>query len=334
MRVLLTGGTGFLGGRVAECLAGAGHEVVLVARNPDSIGRSLPGIEVIQGDVCDVHALRPALEGCTAVVHLAAVVKRWARDRSLFDRVNVEATEALADLAAELGIRRFLHCSSFMALGPTDGSPPVNEDAQHDREVRNDYERTKLEADRNMRARQRRGEPITIIYPGIVYGPGKMTDGNILAGVAWDLLEGRLPGTLGPGDRRQCFAYVEDVAQGFLAALEHPDPGFRYILGGENLTVRQALVIMAEAGGVIVPRREIPYAVARMLGRMLRWRAHFFGIEPFLTDEEVRISEHEWAYDSSLAQHDLGYQMTPVHEGLSIMIRWLIDEKIAHVRRL
>ena len=183
-----------------------------------------------------------------------------------------------------------------------------------------------------MRERQRAGDPVVILYPGVVYGPGRMTDGNILAGVARDLLRGRLPGTIGPGDRRQCLAFVEDVARGFLLALEGAEPGSRYVLGGENLPVREALEIMAEAGGVTPPRRAIPYGVARVLGRILRWQAGLTGIEPPLTDEEVEVYRHEWAYSSARAERELGYRVTPAREGLPRMVRWLIDEGIARPR--
>ncbi|MDQ7087366.1 MAG: NAD-dependent epimerase/dehydratase family protein [Acidobacteriota bacterium] len=138
----------------------------------------------------------------------------------------------------------------------------------------------KLLADRQLRQRMEKGAPLVALYPGVVYGPGRMTDGNILAAAGRDLLRGRLPGTIGPGDRRQCLAFVEDVAAGFLLALDKAEPGSRYVLGGENLTVRQALELMARAGGVEVPRRVIPYSVAGWLGRILCWQAGWTGIEP------------------------------------------------------
>jgi len=330
VRVLLTGATGFLGERVAAALLAAGHDVVALAREP---ARAPRGTTPLRGDLLDGESLARAVRGVDAVVHVAALVKRWVRDRTLFDRVNVEASQQLLDLALAAGVPRFLYCSSFMALGPTDGFVG-DEDTEHPGDPRNDYERTKLVSDRRMRERQRRGDPVVILYPGVVYGPGRMTDGNILAGAARDLLRGRLPGTIGPGDRRQCLAFVEDVARGFVLALERAAPGSRYVLGGENVTVREALGIMAEAGGVPVPRRAIPYGIARALGRFLRWQAYLTGIEPMLTDEEVEVYRHEWAYSSARAERELGYAITPVREGLSRMVRWLTEEGIVRPRGL
>ncbi|MBP1612064.1 MAG: putative dihydroflavonol-4-reductase [Acidobacteria bacterium] len=329
MKVLLTGGTGFLGGRVADALSAAGHRVALLARRPEAAPRG--DFEVLRGDVEDGASLAAAVAGRDAVVHCAALVKRWVRDRSRFDRVNVEGLDRLLDAAGAAGVGKVVYCSSFIALGPTDGRIG-DEDNVHDGAPRNDYERTKLAADRRARERQARGENLVVVYPGVVYGPGRLTDGNILAGVARDLLTGKLPGTVGPGDRRQCLAQVDDVARGFLFALEHARPGSRYVLGGDNVTVRQALEIMAEAGGVKPPARAIPYGVASLLGRVLRWQAPLTGIEPMMTDGEVEIYRHEWAFSSARAERELGYTVTPAREGLAAMVRWLIDAGHARVK--
>jgi farnesol dehydrogenase len=322
MRVLVTGGAGFLGGRIAEELTASGCAVRLLVRRPESLGATDPRVDVRQGDILDAEAVARSLDGCEAVVHAAALVKRWVRDRSLFDRVNVGGAAQMFDLAARAGVGKVLYCSSFLALGPTDGFVG-DEDTIHDGKPRNDYERTKKLADELARARQAAGAPLVILYPGVVYGPGRMTDGNILGQAARRVLEGRFPGTIGPGDRRQCLASVEDVARGFRLALQRAAPGSRYVLGGENITVRQALDWIASSAGVPPPRRRIPYGVAAALGAALRWSAGLTGAAPPLTDEEVAIYRHEWAYSSARAARDLGYTITPAREGLEHMVRWL-----------
>jgi farnesol dehydrogenase len=324
MKILLTGASGFLGGRVADELAGAGHDLTLLVRRPEAFGPVPRGARIAHGDLLDEASLASALRGQDALVHAAALVKRWVRRRGLFDRVNVEATARLFELARAAGTGKILYCSSFIALGPTDGTTG-DEDTVHDGRPRNDYERTKRLADVEARRRQAAGEPIVVLYPGVVYGVGRLTDGNILAGVARDLIRGRLPGTVGPGDRRQCLACVDDVARGFRLALEKAQPGSRYVLGGENLTVRQAVDAIAAAAGKKSPQRAIPYDVASALGRILRWTAQLTGIEPMMTDEEVEIYRHEWAYDSGRAARELGYTITPAREGIDRMVRFLLD---------
>lgn len=333
MKVLLTGASGFLGGHVALTLRDAGHDVRLLVRRPGSVDDLGEGFEVVAGDLLDDESLKRAVAGRDAVIHIAGLVKRWVEDRTLFDRVNVDATRAIVDLSLEAGVGRVVYCSSFFALGPTDGRRQVDEGHLHDGRPRNDYERTKLVAEGLVRERQDAGAPVVTVYPGVVYGAGRMTDGNILAAIARDLLEGKLPGTVGPGDRSQCLSYVEDVARGFVLALENAADGTRYILGGQNRTVRETLEMIGEAGGVEPPKRVIPYGVAEFLGKLYRWRANLFGTEPPLTDEEVRIYRHSWSYDSSRAVAELGYRITPVDEGLRRMVSWLIESGHARPRR-
>ncbi len=330
MRVLLTGGTGFLGGKIAEQLAAAGHELTLLARRPADCAHAPDGARIVQGDLLDRASLERALEGADALIHAAALVKRWVPRRTLFDEVNVTSLDVLLDLAFEKGVSKVLYCSSFMALGPTDGAIG-DEDTVHDGHPRNDYERTKHAADMRARARQAAGEALVVLYPGVVYGPGRLTDGNILGGAARDLLRGRMPASIGPGDRKQCLAHVDDVARGFLLALESAAPGSRYVLGGENLTVAEALHILADEGGVRPPRIALPYGVAGLVGKLLRWQAALTRIAPMLTDEEVEVYRHEWAYSSARAERELGYTVTPAEEGLRAMVRWLFEA--GHARR-
>ncbi len=322
MKVLLTGGSGFLGGRVAEVLSRAGCDLRVLVRRPEALTGAPARAEIARGDVLDADSMARAVAGCDAVVHMAALVKRWVRDRRLFDRVNVEATVALFREAERARVAKVIYCSSFLALGPTDGAVG-DEEWVHDGRPRNDYERTKMQALEIARQRQAAGAPLVVLFPGVVYGPGRLTDGNIMAASARLLLDGRFPGTVGPGDRRWCLAYVEDVAEGFRLALERAAPGARYVLGGENLTLRAALDLIAEAADVPAPRRRIPYGVAMILGRVLRWRARLTGREPALTDEEVEIYRREWAYSSARAQRELGYTVTPAREGIERFIRWL-----------
>ncbi|HET7746301.1 MAG TPA: NAD-dependent epimerase/dehydratase family protein, partial [Vicinamibacteria bacterium] len=234
MKVLLTGGTGFLGKNVARALAAAGHELRLLAR-PTSSRDGLPAGERVDGDVTDREAMLRAAEGCQAVVHMAAMVKMWTPDRAAFDAVNVGGLRnALA--AGRAAGARVLYTSSFIAIGPT-GPQPADESQVHPGRPRNDYERTKAEADAVAREAAAAGQDVVLVYPGVVYGPGDLTDGNIVVRMITDHLAGRLPGIIGPGDRAWSYAYVDDVARGHAAALERGRPGERYLLGGENVTM-------------------------------------------------------------------------------------------------
>jgi len=322
MKIFITGGTGFFGGRLVKRLASSGLEVVALVRDLSRAAGFPRGVRPFEGDVTHLASLEHGMEGCEAVFHAAAFVKRWARDAREFDRVNVEGLGNILRAASRSGVRKIVYTSSFIALGPTDGGVAGEDHDPRPRIFHNDYERTKWAADRFARAAVREGAPIVILYPGVIYGEGAMTDGNIVGQVVRRLMARSLPGTIGPGDRRQSFAWVDDVAEGHLQAFHRAEFGSRYILGGDNRTVRELIEIVERETGVPAPR-QIPYGLAEMVGRWQRLRAYLTGREPELTDQEVRIYKREWAYSSEAAERDLDYRVTPLEEGIRRLVAWL-----------
>src|SRR5262249_20734621 len=214
-------GTGYLGRAVVRALAARGHTVVVFARTASVSG--LPG-RLVDGDIRDREALDRAAAGCDAVCHSAALVTIWRRRSADFDDVNVGGLENATAVATARRIPRILYTSSFVALPPRDRDAPM---------AANDYQRTKLAADRLADAAVADGVPLVRVYPGVVYGPGSFTEGNLLGRLVADHLRGKLPGLIGP-ENRWSFAYVDDVAAGHCAALERGGAGARYALGGEN----------------------------------------------------------------------------------------------------
>jgi farnesol dehydrogenase len=322
--VLVTGVTGFVGGRIAERLAAAGHRVRGFVRDPGRWQGRPADAELVTGDVTDRHAVVRAAEGCDAIMHAAALVKMWLPDRGEMDRVNVEGLEHVAAAARQSGAR-LVYVSSFIALGPTDGATFDEETPRPSIAFHNDYERTKTLADGRARRLSEEGLPLVRLYPGVVFGPGVLTDGNHVVRLLLQHARGKLPGLLGSGRLRQCMAFVDDVAEGARLALERAAPGSGYILGGENKTARELFDAFHAASGVLPPRRSIPFGVAKWIGRLQRWRAELFGVEPELTDEVVGIYRHEWAYSSERATRELGYRVTPFDEAVSRTVTWLRD---------
>ena len=322
MKVLLSGATGFLGGRVATLLAQAGHQVRGFVRDPARWADRPDGAEVALGDVTEADAYRAAAEGCDVVVHGDALVKPWAKDPSAFDRVNVGGLANAAEAARTSGAR-LLHVSSFFALGPTDGRIFDEDTPRASHVYHNDYERTKTLADQLARRLSAEGLPVVRLYPGVVYGPGNLTSGNHVGGLLLDHARGRLPGSLGKGDGLQCVAYVEDVAGGVVAAVERAEPGSAYILGGDNRTTVELFQAFQAATGIRPPRLRIPYKVAEVAGLFMRWGAELTGMEPILTDEVARIYRREWACSSQRAVDDLGYHVTSLEDGVAGTVAWL-----------
>ena len=326
--IFVTGATGYLGGSLVRRLAQE-EEVVILARDPERAAPEFPGVRVCRGDVLDLDSLRRALAGCDRIFHCAAHVRVWDREPGRFEAVNVQGLRNILAAARAAGIRRTIYTSSFIALGPTDGLIADEEWEPQGREFHNEYERTKAMGDRLARREASQGTPLVILYPGVIYGPGPATQGNLVGRMVSDFIAGRLPGILGAGDRRFCYAFVTDVVEGHLLALRKAKDGARYILGGENRTMREVFAELERLTSLPAPSRRIPFAVAELAGRLQRWRAAITGREPEITDEVVRIYRHEWAYTSRRAEEELGYSTTPLARGLAETVAAFRDAREA-----
>ncbi|MCU0241178.1 MAG: NAD-dependent epimerase/dehydratase family protein [Vicinamibacteria bacterium] len=322
MKILLTGGTGFLGKNVARALVASGHQLVVLAR-PNSRLEGLPEkVERAAGDVTDCDSLRRAANGCDAIVHMAALVKIWVPERELYDAVNVGGVRHALIVAAEKNIR-LVHTSSFMAIGPTSAAPADETRVHAGRGYCNDYERTKAIGDGLARAAAQAGQDVVSLYPGVIYGPGDLTEGNIVVKLILDYLRGRLPGIIGPGDRLWSYAYVEDVAAGHVQALTRGRAGERYLLCGDNVSLARLLEQIAEISGQRRAIRRIPFGLAKAAGLAAYFWAELTGYTPRFTHEVVEVFRKHWAYSSAKAERELGYRARPLTEGLRSTFAWL-----------
>lgn len=302
MKVLVTGGTGYLGRAIVAALAARGHELVIFARGASRSG--LPGTAV-DGDIRDRAAVERAAIGCDAISHSAALVSIWRRRREDFDDVNVGGLRHVLAAARAHGTPRVLYTSSFVAIPPRGRTEPLQA---------NDYQRTKVAADRAADDAVRDGSPLIRVYPGVIYGPGAFTEGNLVGRLIADHLKHKLPGLVGP-EHRWSYAYVNDVAAGHCAALERGRVGGRYLLGGENAPQQRVFEILQQLTGRRPPLR-IPFPVADLMGAAEEWRVRLFGGTPLITRGAVEIFRHDWSLDSSEAVRDLAYTMTPLADGV------------------
>jgi len=326
MKVLVTGGTGFLGRRlVAELTSHPEVDLVrLLVRGGASRERFPKGVEFAPGDVTDRLSLIRACQGCDAIVHAAALVKILAPTKD-FDRINVEGIKNALNAAESAGLSRFVYVSSFMALGPTEGGPGgvLDESAEpRDRAWINDYERTKTLADRIARQAIAEGAPVSVVYPGVIYGQGELTEGNIIVRHLLDLANRRLPALLGKAERRWNYVHVEDVARGILAVL-FGKPGERYVLGGENVSQADFYSTFAELSGVAVPKMRMPDGLAKVFGALDKTQARLRKKTPQLTPDLVEVYRHDWAYSSEKAKAQISYRFRPLRKGLEGTLAWL-----------
>jgi NAD+-dependent farnesol dehydrogenase len=329
MNIFITGATGFLGQQVLSALHARNHMLTALVRSPDKAGFP-EKVRVVQGTVENTNSYKPHLKGHDIFVHIAALVKMWVPDPQTFDRVNVQAVEDAIRAAADAGIRRFIHTSSFIALGPSNGKPLSEEDERRTDHFHNHYERTKFLGDQIARKYQQDQYPVTILYPGVIYGSGSLTDGNIIAKNIIPLLNGKMP--FGMSILTWSYAFIQDVVQAFVRIIEQDTPSNRYILGGDNRSGSEFYGALQEVSGRKPPSMNIPMPIAKFAGYSEYLLAEWFGREPsMLTHQVVEIYKHSWAYDSTRAKQELGYQITPLNRGLHDLVSWL--RSAGHVKK-
>jgi farnesol dehydrogenase len=322
MRSLVTGGTGYLGGRLVERLLAVGDEVRALRRRTSDVSRLSGAVTLVEGDVTDLDSLVRACEGCDRMFHTAALVKTWTRDPKDFDRVNVQGTLNMCEAARRLG-RPLVYTSSFFALGPTGPEPIDEEHVRRTDPYCTHYERTKTLADIEVRQLLKDGLNAVVVYPGLVYGPGPLTQGNYVSIMVRDFLRRRVPGVPGDGTQRWTYAYIDDVVEGHLLAAEKGEAGDRYILGGPVVSLDESFGALAAVTGLPAPRIHLPIGALVGFGWLGDLYAGVTGNAPAVTRGVVETYRRHWAYDSSKAERELGYRMKPLEQGLENVVNYV-----------
>ena len=323
--VFLTGCTGFLGSAVLQELLSADHRVRCLVRRKVTLPE---GAEPVPGDLADGAALRRGMEGCSAVLHVAAMVRDWvpAARRDEYRQVNVEGLANIMAASRDAGVPRFLYTSSFFALGPTDALPGhIGDESMPLRSgpFRHPYEASKSEARALFLEAVEAGLAGIALYPAVIYGPGPMTEGNLVARMIDDFQKRKVPGIPGSGDQLWCFARVADVARGHRLALEEGKPGEGYLLGGENCTLGEFFARLERCTQVRGPRLRVPVPVLSLVGRLQEAWASLTGRAPQLTSGSARLYRHHWGYCSQKARRELGYEPVGLDEGVAETLAWL-----------
>jgi len=316
--VLLTGATGFIGRHVLDRLLLEGVHVRTLVHHmrlvrPGPVGR----VHIVQGDVRNPNVLRSAVEGVDTVLHLAAYARAWAPGDWLFEEINVRAVERLLEACTRSGVRRVVHVSSIVALPPYRPAPVTGSC----REL-TPYETTKMESDRIVRKFVARGGDAVIVRPTRVFGPGPMTDANGVTKLIDLFLKGRFRVRLDDGNVLANYGFVEDVAHGIVLAARHGRRGGDYILGGENVSLREFLERISRLTGTRRRVLAVPPRVGLALARLAELSASV-GAVPSLTPQWVRLFLEDRRADIQPARRDLGYAPRTLDEGLSAALDWL-----------
>jgi nucleoside-diphosphate-sugar epimerase len=315
VRALVTGATGFVGGRLARALRERGDDVVALVRAPAKAGRLRAlGCELAEGDLSSQERLREALAGCDAAFHVAALYRVGipASERAAMFDANVRGTERVLDAAVEARVARVVYVSTINVFGDTKG---IVVDETYERlrhEFVSFYDETKYLAHRAAKERAEGGAPIVIAQPGVVYGPGDTSQlgGQIAAAQRGTLRYVSFP-RLGFNA-----GHVDDIVSGLLLLLDRGRIGEAYVLGGELSTMRQLIAQAAAAAGRRPPRLTMPTALVRLAAPLGGVVGPLLGQPPNLR-ELVSASDGVtyWATDAK-ARREVGYTARDLESGL------------------
>lgn len=322
MTSFVTGATGFVGSAVVKQLLAAGETVRVLAR-PNSDRRNLENlpIEIFEGDLGQKRRLEKALHGCQALFHVAADYRLWtSRPQELYD-ANVQGSENILHAAAEAGVKRIVYTSSVATLGLNTDSTPADEETPSSlQSMIGHYKRSKFLAEQAVKDLVRNlGLNLVIVNPSTPVGPRDIKPtptGRVIVMAA----AGGLPAYVDTGLN---IAHVDDVATGHLLAFEQGETGKRYILGGEDLTLREILGIIARLTDRSPPRIRLPsHAVLPIAYFAQGWARLTGGKEPMTTVDGVRMARKHMFFSSAKAIDALGYKSRPAEDAFHDAITW------------
>lgn len=311
MNVLVTGATGFLGARVTEMLAGHGHRLSVLHRPQSNLETIRPyAAEFIAGDVTDPVRLTRAADGADAIVHMAADLSHWHRNRDRIFRTNVTGTRVVAEAAKTAGVPKLVHVSSIAAVGYSADGVPIDETAPNNFvPLHLVYHESKRLAEEEAIDAIRYGVGVVIVNPGVLYGPRDLshTFGHTMLEIAAKRIPGHPTGGISITD-------VDDAAAGIVAALDRGRSGERYLLTGHNRTYEAAFAEQAGVVGTTYNGRPLPGALLYAAARAFELRSRFTGNEPRLTIDNAKIGPLRMWYEHRKAADELGYRIRPLSE--------------------
>lgn len=326
MALFITGGTGFIGRRMAMLLAEQGETLHLLVRNPDK-ARDLKHerIHLFKGDIMDRESMVVGMKGCDRVIHMASFVDVWSPDPATPYLMNVQGTVNVMEAALQAGIRRVVCTSTAGTLGPSAGTP-VNEDHVRTVPFFVEYESTKFMAEERALRYVHQGLEVVIVNPTRVFGPGELSKNNGWVKLMHMYLYKRRSVMPGRGDRSGNFVFVDDVIKGTLLALQNGKNGSRYILGGDNATLQEFFQIVKEESGVNGRLWRIPLWVVFGVARFHDWKARWFKSPPLLTLGFARRYLADWANSVEKARREIGYAPLSLRQGIQQTLQWMEKE--------
>lgn len=321
MTTLVTGATGFVGSAVARTLAARGHTLRLMVR-ANSDRRNIEGLqaELVVADLREPETLARAVAGCRYVVHVAADYRIWVPDPNDMLAANVQGAIAMVSAAAAAGAERIVHCSSVAALGQIgDGTSADETTPAQEADFIGIYKRSKYLAENAvLELARRNGFPVVVVNPAAPVGPRDIKP-TPTGKMILDAAAGRMPAYIDTGLN---IVHVDDVAEGHALALERGRIGERYVLGSENMLLKDILALVARVAGKKPPSIRLPEAVVWPAAFVMEHFARLTGIPPLMTRDHLKMARKKMFYSSAKAMRELGYSPRPVQQAVEDAVAW------------
>jgi dihydroflavonol-4-reductase len=319
--ILVTGATGFVGSAVLRALAERGEALRVLAR-PSSPRRNLNGVpcEVVEGDMTDAASMTQAMQGVRFLYHVAADYRLWARDPGELRRANLAGAKAVMEAALAAGVERIVYTSSVATLRAAGADTIVDETSPlAEAEAIGAYKQSKVASERLVEQLvAERGLPAVIVSPSTPIGPRDIKP-TPTGRMVLEAAQGKIPAFVDTGLN---LVHVDDVAAGHLAAMAKGRIGERYILGGQDLSLREMLTEIAGLVGRKPPTLALPRAPLYPLAVVAEGIAQVTGKEPMLTRDALKMASHHMFFSSAKAEAELGYTARPHIEALTGALAW------------
>jgi dihydroflavonol-4-reductase len=321
---LVTGATGFVGAALARTLCAAGWQVrVLVRAGSDRRNLRALTVETVPGDLTDAPSLERAVERCDAVFHAAADYRLWVPDPEQMYRANVEGTQKLLEAAHRGGVQRIVYTSSVATIGlPAEGGPGTETTPVSLADMVGHYKRSKFLAEQKALEAAAGGVPVVIVNPAAPVGPRDIKP-TPTGRMVLDAALGRTPAYVDTGLN---VVHVDDVASGHLLAFHHGRVGERYILGGQNLPLRDILLEVTALAGRSPPRLRLPHGVVLPIAYAAQCLARLTGKPTRISVDSVRMARKRMYFSSDKAVGELGYRFRPARLAFEDAVRWFREE--------
>jgi farnesol dehydrogenase len=323
-KIFITGSTGFIGSVLLEKLVQRGFSVNALVRTMPEPKQNVEAVEYTVGDITSLESLRQGMKNCRYVFHLAAYAKNWSPNPKDYEQINIGGTRNVFTIAKELGVERIVWTSTIVTLGFTPPGRIGNETMPRiTKHCFTEYEQTKTLMELESAQWINDGLPLIIVNPTRVYGPGLFSESNTVSKLIHDFRRGRFPFLLNRGVNIGNYGFVNDVAEGHLLAMEHGKIGERYILGGENVSLKQLFQTVDRIDGKKRFQLKIYWVIPMIVAYFFQLRAQYFGVYPPITPGWLRTFLVDWTFSCDKAKQELGYTPIPFEEGIRKTCQWL-----------